>query len=281
MRAPTLCVVYPSAYRSLSLAIFPCAGFREMLAHGHDFLLEGTRLKLAAEFLAAMRSKSPHGFGVLFSGPNGVGKSAVGVLTFLACVAQRLPALYIPSAMSWVHAAREGRGDAFFLEQFVRQNAGACWCRESRSVLSCCPIGARPTSAHARHVDRASNAASTIYRASHPRFARADLIVADHRLMDVFLPALRGEEELGNDTMRRMVALLQSDPHLAVGVIVDEVQAITQAVESKSDPGASQKERDTAAYFASGWYNWASTPGTQFVRMEIASSHGKLPAHVQ
>ena len=62
-------------------------------------------------------------FGVLLSGPAGAGKSAVGLLSFVRCVARDLPCIYIPNAGLWVSAAQKGRGDEFFLKTFMRQNA--------------------------------------------------------------------------------------------------------------------------------------------------------------
>ena len=60
--------------------------------------------------------------GVLLSGPNGVGKSAVGLHAFLCCVAQRRFAVYIPEPKNWVTAAESGKCDEFLLEQFFLQN---------------------------------------------------------------------------------------------------------------------------------------------------------------
>lgn len=64
-----------------------------------------------------------HRYGVLLSGPAGAGKTAAGLLAFLYCVARGLPCVYIPDASDWVTAAQEGRGDEFFLQTFMRQNA--------------------------------------------------------------------------------------------------------------------------------------------------------------
>ena len=63
-----------------------------------------------------------HAFGVLLSGPNGVGKSAVGLLTYLCCLAQGRFAVYIPHSIDWVTAAESERGDEFLLEHFFLQN---------------------------------------------------------------------------------------------------------------------------------------------------------------
>lgn len=61
--------------------------------------------------------------GVLLSGPNGVGKSAIGLLAFCSCMARGLFVAYIPAAQNWVNAAAKGWGDAFLLQTFWRQNA--------------------------------------------------------------------------------------------------------------------------------------------------------------
>ena len=47
------------------------------------------------------------------------------------------------------------------------------------------------------------------------------------------------------------------------GVIIDDAQKITEAVENVS-----------LTYFKEGWYGWQYSPGNAFVRMDIASSHG-------
>jgi hypothetical protein len=85
-------------------------------------LLLPQRIELAYEFVRAV-TNGTHGSGVLLSGPNGVGKSGVGVLTYLLCAHMGLPVVYIPSSKVWVSAARRGDGDAFFVETFWCQNA--------------------------------------------------------------------------------------------------------------------------------------------------------------
>ena len=56
------------------------------------------------------------------------GKSAVGMLSYLACAAKCQPVVYIPRGGDWVTAATESRGDgdAFFLLTLLKQNAGEC-----------------------------------------------------------------------------------------------------------------------------------------------------------
>jgi len=174
---------------------------------------------LVQEFVNAMKNHHiDDSFGILISGPNGVGKSATGLLTFLVCAAKRLPCIYISSAVEWVSDANENRAANFLLELFVHQNA--------------------------------------------------DLIVSDPVLRGVFDPFFRGDEELDSGTMVRLQREFRAHPTLAVGIIVDEVQAITTAVVS----GGNEPARP---YFRDHWYNWQGK-GKVFVRMDIASSHGNF-----
>ena len=110
-----------------------------------------------------------------------------------------------------------------------------------------------------------------------------DIVEGDADLMRVFEPLMRHMDEtrrplfdldaaeLGAafkdkvaSTMRKLVALVRhrakSQPF---GVIIDEVQKITEAA-----------ERNNLSYFKEGWYGWQYSPGNAFVRMDIASSHG-------
>ena len=82
------------------------------------------RAALVHELLQSMDKDEVHHLksGVLLTGPNGVGKSAVGLQAFLCCLAQGRFAVYIADAKSWVAAARTGRGDEFLLELFFMQN---------------------------------------------------------------------------------------------------------------------------------------------------------------
>ena len=93
-------------------------------AYAHCFLQE-QRVEYSSEFVRSLQADAHkhRSFGVLLSGPNGVGKSAIGLLAFLASFAQRLPAVYISAARAWVEAAHDGRGDDFFLDTLWRQNA--------------------------------------------------------------------------------------------------------------------------------------------------------------
>ena len=200
------------------------AGFED--SDVRSVFLVGARVALIREYIAAMRSEKPRKWGVLLSGPNGVGKSGVGLLTFLACFAQRLMAVYLPQGSAWVQAARDDRGDAFFLEQLVKQNA--------------------------------------------------DLIAANSLLLPVFLPFFRDTEELGSAAMRRFTKVLELNHRLAVGIVLDEAQAITKAVEQPAVGGKlDDKSVSASNYFRFQWYNWEVRPAIYFVRMDVASSHGE------
>lgn len=56
------------------------AGLQELLSKGGDFLVEEGRLARANEFLKAMADPTTANFGVLLSGPNGIGEQCGGVL---------------------------------------------------------------------------------------------------------------------------------------------------------------------------------------------------------
>ena len=138
---------------------------------------------MAQEFLQALKdaklAKPERPFGVLLSGPNGVGKSLTAVHAFLSSFAQGLVAVYIPSALEWVAAALEGCGDEYFLKNLIAQNA--------------------------------------------------DLIAADPVLYKALLPALR-DEPLDATIMAALRAALEVQGCPGVGVIVDEVQKITDGL---------------------------------------------------
>jgi hypothetical protein len=85
-------------------------------------LLLPQRLQLAFEFVRVVTG-CIHDAGPLFSGPNGVGKSGIGLLAYLLSVHLGQLVAYIPRSQDWVKAAQEGDGDAFLLETFWRQNA--------------------------------------------------------------------------------------------------------------------------------------------------------------
>jgi hypothetical protein len=74
--------------------------------------------------------------------PSSAGKSGVGVLEVAACMAQGLLAVYIPRGGDWVAAAKAGLGNAYFLNEVLRQNAGAfgsptCCCGCTRMRRRC------------------------------------------------------------------------------------------------------------------------------------------------
>lgn len=60
------------------------AGLEELLARGMDFLVEKGRIDLANEFLKALTDPAAANFGVLLSGPNGIGKWMLTRLRFVA-----------------------------------------------------------------------------------------------------------------------------------------------------------------------------------------------------
>jgi hypothetical protein len=200
------------------------------LAERQKFFVLRQRLELCDEFAQAVARRG-HGTGVLFSGPNGVGKSAIGLLTHMVCASRGLLTAYIPTAKSWVAAAERGEGDTFLLEMLWQQNA--------------------------------------------------DLIAASDALRPVFKAALHdGDAPFTEATMKELRTALNAPGSPGVGIIVDEVQAITQAVAQRAAANATSREREAAAYFVSRWHDW-DNENRVFARMSIASSHGarelKLP----
>ena len=184
--------------------------------------MHAQRLKLAHEFVDAVAS-GRRDFGVLLSGPNGVGKSAVGLQAFFSCFARRLPVVYIPAASKWVAAAGDGRGDAFFLTELMRQNA--------------------------------------------------DLVAADPSLREVLAPALE-DGPFDSALMRQLHEALTESRVPAVGVITDEVQAITKALAAGRAAGATSIIEKASSNYFSLWEDW-QCGNRHFRRMDIASSHGR------
>lgn len=188
--------------------------------HGFRVLVLPQRLELAFEFVLAVMNRM-RDEGTLFSGPNGVGKSGIGLLAYLLSVYSGQLVAYISRSQDWVAAAKRGNGDAFLLETFWRQNA--------------------------------------------------DVIAASDELRPFFKDAMEDraqpftEEAL--EALRRAVA---SRTVPGVGIIADEVQAITQVVAAT---GASTEVQRAGRYFASRWHDWSNKQGV-FARMSIASSHG-------
>jgi hypothetical protein len=207
-------------------ALFP-AGFKLDLPQ--PFFLQEQRNDLVQEFVHAMHSKETLSkFGVLLSGPNGVGKSAVGVHAFAACFAQGLPVVYIPSASAWVAAAQLGAGDQFFFRHLLLQSA--------------------------------------------------DLIIAEPALREALASVLVGGAITGA-TMTALLDALLDGP--TVGVIVDEVQKITEALARGATHSATSQAKQASDYFLQ-WQNWDNGSMQRLTRMDIASSHGarelKLPS---
>ena len=102
----------------------PPKTFDSMSNEPQQVLLLPQRLKCSFEFVNAVVNRT-QGSGVLLSGPNGVGKSGIGLLAYLICMARRLPVVYISRCEDWVKAAssKAGGGDEFILATFWRQNA--------------------------------------------------------------------------------------------------------------------------------------------------------------
>ena len=189
---------------------------------GHDFLLDTTSVNLINEFLSNMRNPGYSTKGVLISGPNGVGKSGIGLLTVFSCAANGMPVVYIETATAWVHAAKMGNGDSFLLNNFFVQNA--------------------------------------------------DLILESDVLRPVFEAYIFGEELLSSSTMDRLTTALSWNTRFSIGIVVDDVQAITETVAQKDSQAA-------VDYFEGNWYNWEVRLGKLFNRMDIASSHGETSLH--
>ena len=87
-------------------------------------LLDEQRLMHCTEFLDSMQRDDDGPSGVLFSGPNGVGKSSICLMTFLTCFVRGLPVVYIPRCDEW-EGASEMKKDAhaYFMRMFLEQNA--------------------------------------------------------------------------------------------------------------------------------------------------------------
>ena len=109
-------------------------------------------------------------------------------------------------------------------------------------------------------------------------FPLPDIVLRDADLLAVFEPLLRHKDSFGEPlfknwdetaktpwrkTLSALVSHLSSSSSLRIGVIIDETQKITEAVEERS-----------LTYFKEGWYGWQYSHGTAFTRMDIASSHG-------
>ena len=206
--------------------------FDNMGSAPQQVLLLPQRLKCTFEFVNALTTPNEE-FGVLLSGPNGVGKSGIGLLAYLVCMARRLPVAYISRSESWVKVAsrKAGGGDEFFLATFWRQNA--------------------------------------------------DVIAATPALRTVFAAALRGEgSPFTADVMEALQLAVAAPDGPRVGVIMDEVQHVTQAVAAIDVPNPAPETQWASRYFATSWHDWTNSNAV-FTRLSIASAHGqrdmKLP----
>lgn len=88
-------------------------------------ILDKQRLFYCISFVFQLLGKSPSN-GLLFSGPNGIGKSAILVVTFLLCFILGLPVMYIPSSHIWNSTSSSGKESCaqdFFMRTFAEQNA--------------------------------------------------------------------------------------------------------------------------------------------------------------
>jgi hypothetical protein len=89
-----------------------------------SFIINSERLKHTAEFVEAMETNDLERWGVLLSGPAGVGKSAICALTFLTCFARGLPVCYIAASAEWVcQTDTDEEARRFFMDLFFMQNA--------------------------------------------------------------------------------------------------------------------------------------------------------------
>jgi hypothetical protein len=102
-------------------------GYRWMYLKGMKIVLDQQRMTLINEFVESMEvgeGPPPREYGVLLSGSEGAGKSAICFLTFLVCFARGLPVTYIPAADIWVSGGEtEMEAQAFFMREFFRHNA--------------------------------------------------------------------------------------------------------------------------------------------------------------
>lgn len=189
LRACHACCLQQCSYAlSLLLAYVSfAAGFEVERGQPGKILLVPDRLRLMREFVSALVTKQRE-TGVLLTGPRGTGKSGVGRLSYMVSAALQLLVVYLPVASPWVVAAQ---GEWF---------------------------------------------GGNTYFLEHFVLQNADLIAANPKLLPIFLPFFCAQEEewkianlqsVGNDTMYFLTSLMRTEVDVGIGVIVDEVQAIT------------------------------------------------------
>ena len=100
-----------------------------ILSKGFDFsdnetkiFIDEQRIRYCMEFVNSFTRNRP--YGVLFSGPNGVGKSSICLLTYLMCYIRSIPVAYIPMSQQWVGFSKtEDEAREYFMKTFLKQNA--------------------------------------------------------------------------------------------------------------------------------------------------------------
>lgn len=74
------------------------------------------------EFIHSFTKNRP--YGILFSGPNGVGKSSICLFTFLLCYIRSIPVSYIPMSQQWVEYSKtKDEANEYLMKTFYEQNA--------------------------------------------------------------------------------------------------------------------------------------------------------------
>lgn len=98
-------------------------GFQSLCCKPVQLLVDDQRLRHCQEFLQSFDSGARIA-GTLVSGPSGVGKTSVGLLTYLACYVRKLPVVYLPVCAIW-ESQSESKEQAveYFMAEFFRQNA--------------------------------------------------------------------------------------------------------------------------------------------------------------
>ena len=149
-----------------------CLGFK-LNASSTKIVLDAQRINFAQEFDAGFMPDANE-YGVLFSGPNGnppfffffffffcltsfllgVGKSAIGLLSFLNQFAQSRPVVYIPYGKQWVGDCLDStdrpvasKARKYFIDEFFSQNADLIAATPSLfNIFRCYFDGVPPTS---------------------------------------------------------------------------------------------------------------------------------------